>query len=345
MDFDFKNLLLNDILVPEVFISEYLPVLSGEASKLYLIYLMQSNKNNQISIVESARYISRDKKFINKLINELVINGLIKKDNNDHYQLIDLKKVECLRCLETIQGQNISNDSININLQSEEDKLINDINNTFLSGMMGFKWTHLILQCIREYEFDNEVIYTLFSESSRLSELSLPYTTSVANTWYKAGIKNIKDLEAYFNRFDEYIQFLNSAKKSLKIHFTDYHEQMIKKWLVEDKISEDLIIRAFETSVNRSYVDFKYFDELLKSWCSKGLDTRAKVDSYYQDKKEHKVSNKHITNSNNRSFPKYRQRGGASMNFRNRDFTEEDFEEFERQADSLPKLKKRMSDN
>ncbi len=340
MDFDLKNLFLDDILVPEAFVAEYIYKLSADALRLYLTHLLHRKNDSLISIEETASIVINGGEEQKKVLSELWINGLIRNDEESgKYQLVNLKLRECESYIEHVYGDykpiNINDD----NILGDNERLIDDLSNTFMHGVMGAKWTHFVLDCINEYKFENEVIYMLFSECSRRGSLNLPYVRAVASNWYKEGVRSGDDLEEYSKRYESLNILASDISRNLKIKLTEAHLNLLKKWLYEDEFDRELILKAMETSIQNPNLNFNYFDAVLQRWKKEGLDTSEKVARYQNTYKSRKKKlNSEIVAGKSSSFAgsKRKRLGEASKNFNSRDFSESDIEDINKKADTLP---------
>ena len=200
---DSKKLLLSDTLVPDIFVTEYLPALSGLAVKMYIYLLLTAKSNREINESDLARRMGSDVDTVKAALLELAACQLIKKQ--DHKLTIqDIKALE----IEKIYRPRTSSDPQQIASQqnqfSEREKLLSDISKTFFQGLMSPSWYGEIDSWFDRFGFEPEVIYALFQECARRNKLdSKAYISRVAENWSIRGIISYQDLNQYFIDYDK----------------------------------------------------------------------------------------------------------------------------------------------
>ena len=88
-----RKLLLSDTLVPDIFITEHLPALSGPAVKLYVFMLLVARTNRSINEQDLARRLGTDEESIRATLLELAARDLVQIRNRG-VEIMDIKAAE-----------------------------------------------------------------------------------------------------------------------------------------------------------------------------------------------------------------------------------------------------------
>jgi DnaD/phage-associated family protein len=116
------------------------------------------------------------------------------------------------------------------------------------------------------------------------------------NGWSKNKIKTYEELEQYFEKVEK----LNGLKKEVvnKLRIlrplNSFEEEYISKWTDEYGYGIDIIELALKRSVLKSNAGFKYYDELLTDWHSKGLTTPDQIETHLASLNEKKARSKQV---------------------------------------------------
>ncbi len=81
-------------------------------------------------------------------------------------------------------------------------KAIESINNQYFQGIMSPSWYSDIDLWFKKYEFDEQVMVSLFDYCFGKSALHKNYVQTVAEAWSKNNIKTFNDLENYYQKRD-----------------------------------------------------------------------------------------------------------------------------------------------
>ena len=114
--------------------------------------------------------------------------------------------------------------------------------------------------------------------------------------WSKSKIKTYEELDEYFSKQEK----INSLKKEISNKLgifrplTTFEEEYILKWTDEYGYKMDIIELALKRSVLKSNAGFKYYDEILTDWHSKGLNSPDDINNHLSSISEKKVRNKQV---------------------------------------------------
>ena len=159
---------------------------------------------------------------------------------------------------------------------------IEAINSMFFQGIMSPSWYSDIDLWFKKYEFDEEVMISLFRYCFEKSALHKNYVKAVADAWHGNNIKTFSDLEEY----DENNEKIKKAKKSiskklgLTRNLTQYEEAYIEKWLQEYKYTLEIIDLALKKTTSKSNPNFDYIDKIISDWHDRNLLNSDDVKTY-----------------------------------------------------------------
>ena len=266
-----RKLLISDTLVPDIFITEYLPDLSGLAVKLYIYILLTARTRRSISEQDLARRLGADEDNIRAAMLELATRELI-MIRDKGLEIQDIKAAEIERSyrpktasqpLEAIEAQ----DKFNM-----REKLMADIAKTFFQGLMSPSWYGEIDSWFDRYRFEPEVIYALFQECARRNKLdSKAYIGKVAENWSSRGIVTFADLNAYFLSYDRISKTVKKVGRKLRRQMTEYDEEIIARWLDQFEYDFDIIDLALRKTTRLANPNLEVIDRILGEWFSHQL--------------------------------------------------------------------------
>ena len=280
---------MSDTLVPDVFISNYLNRLSGNAIRCYLILLQTfQHGNRKITPAEIAQRLGCNESTVQKALSELQQLQLIIIQSG-HLDITDLKFIEVKRHFvsqDSKQEEEIDEETI-----SQREMIIKQINDTFFQGVMSLGFYTKIDEWFHKYQFEPEVVYAIFSEAATNGKLANPgYVSGIADNWGKEGIKNYQQLNQYYKEYEKRKEIVYQIKQKLNIksNFTTYQESIVNKWIEEYQFDFPIIELALQETVNISSPSLKYVDKILQDWHDNDLKTVSEIKQYqenYQNKK------------------------------------------------------------
>ena len=317
-----RKLLLSDTPVPDIFIAEYLPSLSGLAVKIYIYLLLAAKSEKTITEQDLAGRMAVDEEEIRTALLELGACQLIIK-NDDKITIQDIKAAE----IEKIYRPRTSiepTEAVEMNHKyTLREKLMADISKTFFQGLMSPSWYGEIDTWFERYEFDPEVIYALFQECARRGKLnSKIYISRVAENWSARGVKTYQHLNQYFLDYDKIKKVSRNISKKMRKTMTEYDEEMISRWVETMGYDFDIIELALRKTVKIANPNLAYIDKILEEWFSHQLKTSKDVQAY-EDSKQKRYSQQKKSVQADGS----RQKGNIG-NFVQRDYSDDYLSEF-----------------
>lgn len=316
---DFKPLLYSDTLVPDIFISQYMPSLDSNSVKVYLYMLFLCKHNKKATTDEIA-------KTLNLTLDE-VKGALTSLDNleviswvEDKIQLIDLKDAEVKRIykLKSISSPEQANENFEKN--KSRNSTLSAINSKFFQGLMPPNWYLTIDNWFSIYKFDEDVMYTLFKYCYDNNTFHKSYIEAVASSWHRRGIQNFFDLEKYFEEMAHVRSIKGTIIKKLRLKraLTEYEHEYVEKWVLDYKYNIDVIELALKKTVGKTNPDFKFLNNVLTRWHDLGLTNAEEILGYDNSQKSHSHGTK------NSQTPKESQRN----NFDQRQYDDDYFDNF-----------------
>ena len=156
-----KQLLFSETQVPDIFFTDYLPELPGDYLKIYLYLVFLSKYKKDVKINDLSKKLSLPVKAISDGLKFLEDKKLILKKTTG-FIVVDLQEV----ALNNLYKPNLSQSKEtieNVAKNQSRAKAIEHINNTYFQGIMGPSWYNDIDLWFRKYNFDEQVMISLFN--------------------------------------------------------------------------------------------------------------------------------------------------------------------------------------
>ncbi len=288
-----QSLHLSDTLIPDVFISEFMSKLSGDAIRAYLFITQNyQHGNRKMTMKELAQRLDCTEKSVEKALSELQFLNLILIQSG-YLEIVDIKYREIEKLLTNRKhDSNVSKEDI-----SKRELIIKQINDTFFQGMMSLGFYTKIDEWFTKYEFEPEVLYAIFSEAAGKNKLDGPgYVAGIADNWAKNGVKTYRQLNLYYKQYEELRKLINQVKSKLnaKGNFSVYQEELIAKWKNDFGYDFSIIELALKSTINLNNPNLKYIDRILTNWHELQLHSVEEVTDYllaYKKNKQNEANN------------------------------------------------------
>ena len=288
MNFELNNniSLFSTTNIPDIFFSDYLCGIPSDYIKIY-IYLVYLSKNHcNITINDLSKKLALSIKTINDGITYLEKENFILRKQNG-YLIIDLQEQALNRLytlrIESTQEQ-IEQNSKNVN----QIRLIEYLNNKYFQGVMGPTWYSDIDTWIKKYGFDEQVIINLFDYCYSKSALHKNYVQAVAEAWGLNKIKNLDDLESYYQAQEKLMKLKKEIAKKMgkRGGLNQYEEAYVETWVNEYKFDLPIIEIALKKTTSRANAGFDYVNNILKDWHDRNLKTPAEINEFLEQRKK-----------------------------------------------------------
>ncbi len=285
----FKKILFSDTLVPDIFLTEYMPSMDGNHVKVYLYCSFLSKYNKQASTREISKKLEISEEVVKDSFTFLESLGIIIRSENG-ILLNDLKEKE-LNKIYRIKTTSTPEEAV---LSSERNKkrnsIITAINNMFFQGVMPPSWYTDIDAWFDTYKFEDDVMLSLFQHCYDHKGLSKNYIARVAADWHSKNIVNYFDLEKHLEEYQKFKDIRGKIAKKLKLNrnLTEYEEEYVETWAMQFKYNFDIIDLCLKKTTAKTNPNFKYIHAILTSWFKQGLKTVEEVNAYITSQKTSK---------------------------------------------------------
>ena len=293
MNFDQNlSMLFSDLDVPEIFVSEYMCIASGDYVKIYLYCLFLCKYNSEISPLDLSKRLCLPIKTIEQGLKYWEENGLLVKKQSD-YTISDIKKIEVDKLYKPKMTSSLEDalDSNSKNIMRTQ--IIDTINNTFFQGVMSPAWYTDIDNLFTKYQFDEHVMYSLFKYCFDRQALHKKYLSAVAEGWASNGVKTADDLDRYYLEYEKIAQIKKSISKKLGLtrKLSQYEDAYVEKWVSDYGYSMDAIELALKKTTSRTNPNFDYIDRIITDWHDRKLCTPESISSFININKCQKAVN------------------------------------------------------
>jgi len=286
-----KSILYSDTLLPDIFITEYMPSMDCDFIKVYIHCLFLSKYGKQASTEELSKKLEIDMNRVKDALNYLDNIGVISRKENS-IQMIDLKEKEIKKMFRPKSTSTPEEAALSSDRNKKRNKIISAINDRFFQGVMSPSWYTDIDSWFDKYSFEEDVMYALFQHCYDHRGLSKHYIAKVADSWHSKGIINNFDMDKYSIEYQKLKDIRMKIIKKLKRKgsLTEYEEAYIEKWVIDFKFDFDIIELALKKTTSISNPNFEYINKIITSWYESGLKSADEIIAQEKDKKQ--INNK-----------------------------------------------------
>lgn len=305
-------LLFSETVIPDIFFAEYLSQMPATSVKVYLYIIFLSKYEKDAKLNDLSKNLALPLKDINDAFTYLEENGFIIRKENGFIisNLQDQTLNKLYKPNLTMSPEKVADIAKN----KARAKIIEHINNTYFSGIMGPSWYNNIDIWLTKYNFDDQVLISLFDYCFRRSALNMKYVQTVAEAWGSNKIQTWEDLDSYYQKQDALVKIKKTiAKKLGKQTLTQYEEAYIEKWLLDYGYNLDIIEIALKRSVYKSNPTFEYFNNIITNWHERGLKTPEEVYAFIEQREKQRKDTKQLEKQVNKAS--YEQRQYSNLSF------------------------------
>lgn len=286
-------LLFSETVVPDIFFAEYLSQMPSNCVKVYLYMIFLSKYNKDIRLNDLSKKLALPLKDINDAISYLDTNGLILKKENG-YIVSNLQEITLHKLYKpnlTASPEKVANVAKN----KARAKVIEHINNAYFQGIMGPSWYNDIDLWFSKYNFDEQVMITLFDYCFNRSALHKKYVQTVAEAWGNNKIETWNDLEMYYQKQEKLVKIKRTiAKKLGKQTLTQYEEAYIEKWVIDYGYDLNIIEIALKRTTFKANPTFEYFNNIITDWHDRCLKTPNEILAFIEQRNKQKKDTKQL---------------------------------------------------
>ncbi|HEX2945359.1 MAG TPA: DnaD domain protein [Clostridia bacterium] len=312
------SIMYSDCLIPDIFISEYMPSLESDFVKVYIYCQFLSKYKKSLMSDEIAKKLELQHSRVKEALYRLEEIGLISRGQNEHAIIInDLKEKEIRKLYRTKTTSSPEDAALSSERSKRRSRFISSINNAFFQGVMSPSWYTDIDSWFDKYQFEEDVMYALFEHCSGYS-LSRQYIMKVADNWHSRNIHNSFDLDKYSLEVQKIKDIRGKIMKKLRKqgYLTEYEEAYVEKWVAEYGYDFGIIELALKRTTSAVNPSFEYINKILTSWYEKGYRTKEEIIAAEEGRK-----------ASEGVKPKTRSNPAPQKgNFEQRRYNDEDFE-------------------
>lgn len=308
-----KQLLFSETTIPDIFFAEHLSQIPGDYIKIYLYLIFLSKYKKDVKINDLSKKLSLPVKVISDGLKFLEDNELILKKSTG-FIIVDLQEIT----LNNLYKPNLTQSKEQIEKNSKNQskaKAIEHINNTYFQGIMGPSWYNDIDLWFRKYNFDEQVMISLFDYCYNRSALHKNYVQVVAEAWGTNKIKTWNDLDLYYQKQEKLNKIKSIICKKLGKHgnLTQYEESYIERWILDFGYDMNIIEIALKRTTYKQNPTFEYLNSIISDWNERNLKTPNQVEAFLEQRKK---QNKDIKEMKSQvSKANYEQRKYNNLDF------------------------------
>ena len=310
---------MSDVLVPDIFITNYMMGLDEHCLKIYLYLKFISKNSMDVKEEQLIKNIGISKVEYEKAMNQLEAEELVVKFQ-EGYSLVDIKEQELNKTY--IPKLKPKSDGRKTAIEKKRIAAASAINETFFQGIMTLGWYVDISTLFEKYMFDEDVMIALFQYCQERKALRKNYVFKVAETWYKGNVKTFEQLENYLEEQDKINKIKSKIKRAFGLtrNFTEYEEEQINKWINEYKYQFDVIEIALKKTVQKTTnPTINYANAIIVSWYEKGFKNVTDV-----LEENNKVTKQMVSKTANQN-----KKTVASVNLKHKNYEQRKYEDLE----------------
>jgi len=132
-----------------------------------------------------------------------------------------------------------------------------------------------------DYNLPPEVVTLIVSYAKSVGKTGTAYIESMAKNWAESGVFTLAEAEKKLGELSRHAMAWKKVSKILGIPFrapTSKEDELSFHWIYELLVSDELIIEAYERSVNSTgKLQFKYMNTCLENWAAMGFRTALEI--------------------------------------------------------------------
>ena len=290
---DYSKLLINDSLLPDIFLVRYAQELSKNALLVYLWLNMTDKKNGFDENDIKALKIIREEDIAPALAELMAASLINRKDKTCAFEDIKAREIGDYISSAIARGNDPELSGL---MSNEKDRkiLADSISSTFYQGELPYIFYRLIDKCLNDYKFDSRVCYKLFEEGYEQSiHRSLTQMEKMALSWYEKGYTDIKSLEKQLEINKRTKRIIKLCGSLLRKRLNGLDIERVTSWVEELDATEELVNLAFKENEYRSNLALVHVGETLKKWHDQGIKTAEDAARFSEE--EHKENKRKAT--------------------------------------------------
>ena len=281
-------------LVGNVFVEQFLQILSGSAVKVYLYLKYACDAGADVSIIGISRAAGISREETEDAVREIRAAGLVYFDETGEKSLVitsdaGLKNAKDRfldsRYLKRLEAQGPDADS-------EYAEVRRNINEEFFGGSMHQNWYNILEKLEKEYGFRPETVYLLFRYcSARVDDFKMSgrYVLKVAESWFAEKIITPEDVEKKLRDSRSDKAYIAAVRKLMGYsrYFTQEEKSVITGWK-DDGITEGMLGVFLSDTGRVGAYTVKIINDEIGIWKRSGLDSEEALREYYAKRRDNK---------------------------------------------------------
>ena len=281
-----KQLLFSETQIPDIFFAEHLSQIPGDYLKIYLYLVFLSKYTKDAKINDLSKKLSIPVKTISEGLKFLEDNNLILKKANG-YIIVDLQELT----LNNLYKPNLTQSKETVEKIAKNQsraKVIEYINNMYFQGIMGPSWYNDIDLWFEKYNFDDQVMISLFNYCYNRSALHKNYIQTVAEAWSSNKVQTYNDLDIYYQKQEKLNKIKNTIAKKLgkQGRLTQYEEAYIENWVLDFGFDMNIIEIALKRTTFKQNPTFEYINSIISDWHERNLKTPDQINAFLEQRKK-----------------------------------------------------------
>ena len=185
----------------------------------------------------------------------------------------------------------------------------------YFQGIMGPSWYNDIDLWFRKYNFDEQVMITLFDYCYNRSALHKNYVQAVAEAWGANKIHTWNDLDAYDQKQERMKNIKKIIAKKLGKHsgLTQYEEAYIENWVLDFGYDMNIIEIALKRTTYKQNPTFEYINSIITDWHERNLKTPDQVEAFIEQRNKQNKDLKEMKSKVSKA--NYEQRQYSNLDF------------------------------
>jgi len=281
------SMLYSDTLIPDIFITEYMPSMDCGMTKVYLHCLFMSKHKKQTTAEDISKKLELDITKVKDSFAHLENLGLITRKDNSII-ITDLKEKEIRKLYRMKLTSTPEEAALSSERNKKRNSVIRDINNKFFQGVMSPSWYTDIDAWFDNYHFEEDVMFALFEHCYIHKGLAKQYIVKVADNWHSKNIRNSFDLDKYSIENQKLRDIMLKITKKIKKqgYPTEYEEAYVEKWVTAYGFSFEIIELALKRTTATLNPSFEYINKILTDWFDRGLKDKEAIIAYEKSRKQ-----------------------------------------------------------
>lgn len=134
--------------------------------------------------------------------------------------------------------------------------------------------SRVVLQLTDFYGLPAEVSVMLLKYCFKVGKTTPNYILTVAQDWVNENIRTVEEADAHLQKLEKRFSTEENLRRAMdmKTKFSPNQLTYIKKWTEEWGFGEDMIILAYEITLDKTgALNFSYTNKILENWKNSGI--------------------------------------------------------------------------